>query len=136
MLDIINKSKLQLPDYVESSLREICHKAYIKPSDVRLIIKRHNQHVSDCWIRKGDCSSAPSGQYAMDYHTVLVRIGRKTIKEDFRYVLAHEIGHLKQHRDQRLDLKPGWPTEDYARRFAILVCNCRPKSNYRLTGIK
>ena len=132
MINIINKSKLQLPDYMENSLREIIRKAGI--TDIRLIIKRRNRYIGDCWIKKGN-PSAPSGFYLMDYHTVVVRIGKQTKQEDFRYVLAHEIGHLKQHLEQKLDLKPGMPTENYAKRFALFTCNCYPKSNYRLKSI-
>ncbi|KKN64735.1 hypothetical protein LCGC14_0488670 [marine sediment metagenome] len=133
-MNIINKSKLQLPDYTEDSFRELCHKAHIAPVNVTLIIKRRNRYRGDCWVKKGN-PSGPSGYYTMDYHTVIVRIGRQTNQEDFRYVLAHEIGHLKQHLEQKTVLKPGMPTENYAKRFALLTCNCYPKSNYRISRL-
>jgi len=116
-----------LPEYIADSLREFCRKAHIAPTKVCLIVKRRNRCIGDCWVKKGD-SNIPSGGYHMDYRTITLRIGKRSSQEDVRYVLAHEIGHLKDHIRGCLLIKP---TEDYARRFALLTCNCYPKSNYR-----
>ena len=131
MLDIKNKSKLPLPDYIESNLRELCWKAHIAPARVTLIVKRRNRCVGDCWIKKGN-RDIPSGQYKLDFRTIVVRIGKRTHRDDFRFILAHELGHLKQHVEQRRNLKTKL-TEPYANQFAM-QCNCYPHSKYR--GIK
>lgn len=129
-LDIKNKTRFELPDYVAGDLREICLKAGIPLEHITLIVKRRNRCIGDCWTKKGN-RDIPSGQYKVDYRTVVVRIGRKTNRDDFRFVLAHEIGHLKQHRESKLKVKM---TEAYANDFATLTCNCYPKSFY--SGIK
>ncbi len=130
MLDIINRSKLQKPDYVDDDLRMICHQAHIAPSNIRLILgKRNRSH--------NKYASCPSGSYKLDFRTVVVRIARGTLRDDFRFVLAHEIGHLKAH----LEAKPiesirRLTTKDYGEckptAFALNVCNCYPASPYRV----
>jgi len=136
---IENKTGFQLPEYVADSFREFCDKANI--GEVRLVIKRRNRCVGDCWVKKGN-RDLPSGMYRHTTKTIIIRMGRKTSKEDFRFVLAHEVGHCKQYSEApRLitagDFRRHIPKpETYASSFALLTCNCYPKSNYRLSRIK
>jgi len=138
MLNIINKSKLELPDYLADSLRELCWKAHIAPSDIVLIVKQRNRYVSERWIKKGN-RDIPSGTYHNNYRTITILIGKHTLKEDLRFVLAHEIGHLKQHKEAGAlitagDYQAKMPKpETYATKFAVQDCNCYPRSIY--TGI-
>ena len=140
MLDIINRSKLPQPDYVDGALRELAHKARIAPISVTLILKGRNKMrgISKLSIKYQRLvkkhQAVPSGSYEMDRRTVVVHMGRGTSERDFRFVLAHELGHLKQHLEKLrpLDCKTRYPTEAYANRFAILTCHCYPKANYKL----
>lgn len=124
-LEIINKSGLKLPDYVPDLLRRIAWRAHIAPAHIRLVIeKRHGQR-----------KQYPSGTYRLDCKTVVVRIGSGMRKEDFAFVLAHEIGHLKAHLEakpiekfRRLTYKDYGETK--ATHFALKVCNCYPVAAY------
>ena len=130
---IENKTKRQLPDYIESSLEEICQKAGVGADGVTLVIKNRNRYTGDCWTWKGNTNSV-SGSYKLDGKTVIIRLGRKSHIKDIRFVIAHEIGHLKQHRESGGDLYCR-PTEHYANKFALLTCNCYPKAKYKISRV-
>lgn len=131
-MSIINKAKIQLPTYMLDAFLAICEKAHLSPDSIDLIIKRRKRYIGDCWIKKGN-TSIPSGLYKMDYRTVVVRISKKTHPDDFRFVLAHKIGHLVDHLAHRDD--KGYDlTQQTATDFATNTCGCFPHSKYR--GIK
>jgi len=128
MLNIINKSKCSIPSYAEDDLRELARKAGFAPAAVTLILGNR---------RKG---SEPSGLYPNNKRAVIVRISPNIKHEDFRFVLAHELGHLKQDLEVnnptllRARSLPKWnrPTEKYANEFAIVQCHCYPVADYRV----
>ena len=128
-LDIVNKSGIPKPAYVDDLLRQICWKANIAPNTVCLILKK----------RTGGYKEYPSGSYLVDCHTIIVRIGRDMAKENLAFVLAHEIGHLKAHREakpierlRRLTMKDYG--EHKANHFALQVCNCYPNPEAKYQG--
>jgi Zn-dependent peptidase ImmA (M78 family) len=130
---VINKSRLVLPGYMDDTFNEICKKVNLLPSDVDLIIKRRNRCVGDCWIKKGN-RHIPSGHYSGDLKTIIVRIGRRTHPDDFSFVLAHEIGHLLDHREHREEAENGYPLSEKKATDFALACNCYPHSKYK--GVK
>ena len=135
-LDIINKTKYKLPDYIADSLREFCWKAHIAPEKVTLTLKKRRI------VRKHQYCHCPGGSYWNDRRNITITIHPKMLEADFRHVLAHEIGHLKQDIETNGALgKPigdrehhALKVEGYANRFAIRVCRCMPASPYG--GIK
>ncbi len=130
MVEIVNRSGLVQPDYVENDFRLICWKAHIAPARIRLILGKRRKS-------KSEYNQCPSGTYHMDGRSITVRITRFMKHEDFKFILAHELGHLKAH----LEAKPiaslrRLTTKDYgetkATAFALNVCNCYPVSPYRV----
>lgn len=138
---IKNETGWVLPNYMADAESELCQQAHIHPSKLTLIIKKRNRYISKRWLTKGN-RNIPSGAYKMDFKTIIVRIGKKTLMADFRFVLAHELGHLKQHLRAGILITAGdyrkkyRQPESYANKFALLTCNCYPKSEYRISRIK
>jgi len=129
-MGIINKAKTTLPGFMLDAFNSICQEAHLHPSQIDLTIKKRNRYIGDCWAKKGD-RNIPSGTYHMDYRAITVRIGNKTHPDDFRFVLAHEIGHLVDHLKHRYNTQYNL-TEKGATQFA-LACNCLPHNHYRGT---
>ena len=123
MLTIINKSGIQKPQYVNIMFRRFCRKANIVSESVRFVLGK-----------RGDRFQYPEGLYKGDKETVVVRINRHTQYEDFEYVLAHEIGHLKQHRESGKEFRPLERREQYATKFAMETCRCNPVGEYSGTS--
>lgn len=123
VLTIINKTGIQKPQYVDIMLRQFCRKANIVPESVRLILGKRKDHLK-----------YPGGRYKGDQETVVVRINRHTQYEDFEFVLAHEIGHLKQHRESDKELCMLARREQYATKFAMETCECNPLTEYSGTS--
>ena len=119
MLAIINKSGITKPQYVDIMLRRFCRKANIVPESVRLILGKRR-----------DCFKCPGGCYKGDKETVVIRINRYTQYEDFEFVIAHEIGHLKQHRESGKEFRTLKHREQYATKFAMETCRCDPVTEY------
>lgn len=123
MLTTINKSGIQKPQYADIMLRRFCRKANIVPESVRLILGKRKDHLK-----------YPGGRYKGDKETVVVRINRYTLYEDFEFVLAHEIGHLKQHRESGKEFRTLERREQYATKFAMGTCGCNPVTEYSGTS--
>ena len=140
MAHLINETKRNLTDFVADSLHEFCQKASVTSDNITLVIKERNHYRGKCWAKKGN-RNIPSGCYNHSTKTVTIRISRKTSRDDFRFVLAHEIGHYKQYSEApRLDTTGDFreyipKPETYANKFALLTCNCYPKSNYKIKRI-
>jgi len=115
-MNILNESGLKLPWYVSSDfenlLRMSPHTSWRKNITLRVGRTRQNR--------------GPSGKFSHGRpFEVTVCILPRMKRADFRYVLAHELGHLVQY----------WTGEDarretYAKQFAVNVCNCCPSSPY------
>lgn len=132
---IINNSRRKLPADFEQDAKTIMGKAMLKRHDITLIVKRSSlpsyyNHLEKRDKRFYDTRGA-SGRYHLDRHTITINLSKRPKRDDTRYVLAHEIGHLKQHIDSHLQVKI---TETYANKFAIQYCHCYPSGKYR--GIK
>ena len=133
MLEIINKTRLDLPGYIPDSLQEISRRAQIAPTQVQLIVKRRNRR-NRRRIRNPN-ADAPSGCYKLDFRTVILHMGPNPNRDDVRFVLAHEIGHLKAHLEARpVQTLRNLTNKDYgetkANHFALKVCHCYPVSYY------
>jgi len=132
---IINRTKWQLPQYIRDEFALLCNQAHITQDEITCIIKPHKKYRGNCWIKKGN-PNIPSGLMDFANKTIIIRIGYKTHKDDFKFVLAHEIGHFKQYKEAgKLETVGDYQTkiikpEKYATQFAI-TCNCYPHSKYR-----
>jgi len=116
---ITPRGKQAIPDYADECLKEFCSKAGLEAGSVHLVIqqrKRHGKYLA-------------RGSYELDFRTVTMKITPQVLRENFRFALAHEIGHLKQHREVGpMPTAETWAilTEQYADDFAMRVCNCYP----------
>ncbi len=137
---IINETKWQLPEYIQDVFTKLCNQANISCKEITCVVKRHKKYRGDCWAQRGN-PNIPSGLMDWENRRVVIRIGHKTHEDDFRFVLAHEIGHYKQYKEAgKLEsagdyqkMTKACKPETYATQFA-LACNCYPHSQYR--GIK
>jgi len=127
---IFNESNIILPDSLNSDLQEICRIASISVDKVALTIKHRNKRYNGTYPR------APCGSYCCDGKTVIVRIVPNMNYEDFLYILAHEIGHLKQALElNNIRLSGVYDREFYASDFAVNKCNCYPSKESRYRGM-
>lgn len=122
-MKIINKSKILTPDYFGQAAKDIITKARISHKNLRIILKKRNRsHYGEFSVE----NHYPSGTCLYWKNLINIGFNTKSNKEDLLYVLAHEIGHLKQWKQKQTLVK----CESYATRFALKVCNCYPIVNY------
>ena len=125
---LINKSRMPLPSYLAGAFRGLCRVAGLKSASVPVILKRRNRYESNRYER-GE-GNAPNGAYFRETRTIIIRTVPNANKDDLLFVLAHEIGHFKQHKEHPGQIMPTRKSEDYANRFALQVCHCSPKADY------
>ena len=136
-MDIKNKTKLQLPDWFEDTARTLCRRAEIIPASVTIIVKQRNKPW--WWKERHKMSkrtlnrvmrhaNGASGFADYDRRTITIRLTAKTEREDIEFVLAHELGHIKDMREHQADVRYK-PTESFATKFAF-GCGCYPKGKY------